>query len=440
MVRSLPPLRSKRLVTGAVIFGLFVIFDIALFGWLIVHSLSQQWIERALSETREEAEPLARELVDEAKKLGQEDLYVVVSATEQTQTFIRDVLTKKELVHRVEILDRDGNVVYKEESSDTPESGPTVKNFSTGELPAVMAPAIEDMELPIGDLGTLVVGLSEEELSKRTEGLRRDLIRQATLIGVLTLLLLAAAYVAIWKLFLRTRQLEGQAQEAERLAYVGTLASGLAHEIRNPLNSLNLNMQMLEEEMREAQAGGRSSSRLLALTRSELSRLERLATDFLSYAKPRTPELEELLAVDLLNKVAEVLAAECESQKVELVVEDLGESALVRVDRGQMDQLLLNLTRNALAALAVQAPPKTVRLRAQVSGAKVCLEVIDNGPGIPAKDREKVFDIFYSTRKGGTGLGLAIVRRIAQGHDADIEVLEATGGGAKFRLTLPRTG
>ena len=110
------------------------------------------------------------------------------------------------------------------------------------------------------------------------------------------MLLLISAYVVVWLVLRRSQRLEVQAAEAERLAYLGTLASGLAHEIRNPLNSLNLNMQMLEEEIDE-HGSAPTGKRLLSITRSELSRLERLVTDFLAYAKPRPLELEEVPAV-----------------------------------------------------------------------------------------------------------------------------------------------
>ena len=151
--------------------------------------------------------------------------------------------------------------------------------------------------------------------------LRKDLIRQASLIGILSMLLLISAYVAVWLVLRRSQRLEVQAAEAERLAYLGTLASGLAHEIRNPLNSLNLNMQMLEEEIDE-HGSAPTGKRLLSITRSELSRLERLVSDFLAYAKPRPLELEEVPAVRPLERMREVLAGEIQKRQVQIEIED----------------------------------------------------------------------------------------------------------------------
>jgi signal transduction histidine kinase len=290
--------------------------------------------------------------------------------------------------------------------------------------------------VPIGDLGLLHVGISRGELEERIAVLRRDLTGQASLIGAVTLGLLVTAYLAVWFLWRRGRRLEEQAAEAERLAYVGTLASGLAHEIRNPLNSLSLNMQMLGEELERA-APSSAHHRLLSITRGEIGRLERLVTDFLSYARPRPLELEETPAVALLEHALEVLAGEIQARRARVEVVDHSAGSRVVVDRGQMGQLLLNLAHNALAATEDSGRPPRLRFAARRDGARVILEIDDNGVGIPAADRERIFDVFFSTRKGGTGLGLAIVKRIAQAHGAEVAVHSAPGGGTRVSVALP---
>ncbi len=442
-------LTSRRLLIAAGTFAIFVVFDIALFGWLIFDSLSQREIEKVLLTTRAEAEPLARELEERARKLGQ-DLYVAVSVVEETRTYIQSFPTQREVIQRVEIRDRAGTVVYQEERvQELPDEISNLPRVETGDvrepLEVPLNPTeltLEEVEVPIGDLGTLIVGLSEQVLQERVGVLRQDLVRQTSLIGVLTLSLLLMAFAAIWILFVRARRLEEQAEEAERLAYIGTLASGLAHEIRNPLNSLSLNIQMLEEEVSRLPASGvarqpaGSQKRLLSITRSELHRLERLATDFLSYAKPRPLDLEEVPAVELLERVVEVMGGEIQDRGAVAKIEDLTGGARVRVDRGQVGQLLINLTQNALAACEGDQQA-VVRLVARPDGAGVALEVGDSGPGIPEEEQERIFDLFYSTRKGGTGLGLAIAQRIARAHDTDLVVDSRPGVGTNMRLLLP---
>lgn len=432
---------SRRLLIAAIVFGLFVVFDIVLFGWLIFNSLSQREIEEVLLETRQEAEPVARELAERAQQ-HDGDLFVVLSVAEETRTYIDNVLSQREIVRRIEIRDREGAVVYgpQWEQQDIPTEPSSVPRVETGKgsdglIPGAVGSGLDAVEVPIGDVGTLVIGVSEEEVQKRIGILRSDLTRQASLIGGLTIALLVVAFLAIWKLFQRSRRLEEQAHEAERLAYVGTLASGLAHEIRNPLNSLNLNMQMLEEEARESGIS-KSQQRLLSLTQSELARLERLATDFLSYARPRAVEHDDLAAVEVLDQVRRVLSAEAEAQGATISVEDDSQGARISVDPEQMSQLLLNLAKNALAAVEASSEGRVV-MRSLRRDAHVVLEVEDNGHGIADEDQEKVFDLFYSTRKGGTGLGLAVVQRIAEIHGGELEIDSEPEVGTTVRLVLP---
>jgi signal transduction histidine kinase len=214
------------------------------------------------------------------------------------------------------------------------------------------------------------------------------------------------------------------------------LAAGLAHEIRNPLNSLNLNMQMLEEDL-PATVATETGGRLLAITRSEIARLERLVSEFLAYARPRPLQLEETAAIDLLLSAREVLAAQLAQREVAVRIVDESEEASVRVDHEQIQQLLLNLLQNALTATETVSRRPVVTLFARREGSRVELEVRDNGRGIPPGDRDKIFDAFFSTRKGGTGLGLAIAQRIARAHGGSLRVDSELDFGTSFVLTLP---
>lgn len=452
---------SRRLLVGFLVFGVLVLGDLALFGWLIVRSLSQRELEKVLLETRHEAEGIATRIAGRATREGK-DLYTAIALERETQTYIDSVLRQRDIVQTVEIHDREGRLVLRssKEATERVPSAPPAATLSPEihPRPEVAAPQqVEqktyesrsnyDVAVPIADLGTLSIGISRIELEQRIAALRGDLTRQASWIGGVTFALLSSSYLAIWTLWRRGRRLEDQAKEAERLAYIGTLASGLAHEIRNPLNSLNLNMQMLEEEIGEARAGapGRSDSRrLLQITQSELRRLESLVTDFLSYARPRPLELEEIQAASLLEHTLEVLAGELQAHDVRTELADRSGGAWVRVDRAQMGQLLLNLAHNALAAMENSGRPPLLRMEARLElpgpgrpSHRVVLEVADNGVGIPREVQPKIFDLFYSTRKGGTGLGLAIVERIAKAHDGVLSVQSVPGEGATLRLSLP---
>ncbi|HEV8632216.1 MAG TPA: ATP-binding protein [Thermoanaerobaculia bacterium] len=437
-----PSATSRRLLWGSVLLGLFVLCDVGLFGWLLFRSLSEREISRVLLETRAEAETLAKQLAGRAREQGQ-DLYLAVATERETQTYIDSVLRQRDMVRTLEIRDREGKLVYQMQHRETvpvtPRLAPTVGS------PEV-APHYEekvsqrqytydvDMTVPIGDVGQIKIGISREELERRVQTLRHELIRQASVVGAVTLGLLLTAYLVIFWLIKRSRVLEAQAAEAERMAYIGTLAAGLAHEIRNPLNSLSLNMQMLEEDLAgDPRLGTR---RVLSITRGEIGRLERLVTDFLAYARPRPLEPRRLPAAALLDHARDLLAGQAAAEVVQLRVEDDAPGAWLEVDPQQLSQLLLNLVQNAFFACGERGCPGRVVLRARRDGGRVALEVEDNGIGIADADRERIFEVFYSTRKGGTGLGLAIARRIAAGHGGELEVESTPGAGTIMRLWL----
>lgn len=453
---------SRRLLIALMVFGVFLIVDIALFGWLIFRSLSQREIDKILLETQGEMQTLADKIAGRVVEEGA-DLYTAVAIETETLTYIDSLIQERELVTTVEIRDKEGTLVWRIDNRETQPSrtgdGRDLLGLSLGD-PELESDAsrvelsgddveretsvrrevvedLRDLEIPIRDLGSIQIGISQEELQSRAQVLRQDLIRQVSVIGGVTLLLFLTGYLGIWFLLRRARRLEEQATEAERMAYIGTLASGLAHEIRNPLNSLNLNMQLLQEEMGDC-APTPSGPRLLGITRSEISRLERLVTDFLSYAKPRPIECEEVTARELLEGAEAMVVAEARGRGARIVIEDRTEGLGLHVDPGQIRQLLLNLLQNALAATEESGRSPELRLSAETRGQHVVLAVQDNGVGISPEEKARMFDLFYSTRRGGTGLGLSIVQRIVRDHSGSIEIDSTPGEGTTVWVRLPR--
>lgn len=427
------------------IFGAVVLFDLFLFGWLIFRSLSEREIRRVLLETTKETEEIAKSIEEKALASGK-DLYTVVASERRIRDAI-DAVRETGFVREIKVFDHEGKLVIKVDTvhREVAPGGPGLDepewNLGSGEIPAP-PPELEDevdvrsVSVPIGELGTVFVGLSPEGLEQRIAELRSNLIGQAATIGLVTTALLVGGAVLIWLLLRRSRRLETEKAESERMAYIGTLASGLAHEIRNPLNSLNLNVQMLEEDLRE-KGDLEQNRKLISITRSELKRLDRLVTDFLSYARPRPLDRIEVRAVDLLVAAGEQLVGEANTQRTALEVEDRSGGATVLVDAGQMRQLLLNLTQNAFGAVEGTGRPARVVLAVERRGPQVDLLVKDNGVGIAPEDRDRIFEIFYSTKKGGTGLGLAIVQRIAQTHGGTVTVESHAGEGTTVRVSLP---
>jgi two-component system sensor histidine kinase PilS (NtrC family) len=273
--------------------------------------------------------------------------------------------------------------------------------------------------------------VSRIELSfERPDGQRRLLGMSASLLrgeqGA------APGAIVIFQDLTRIADMEEQLRRSERLGAVGQLAAGLAHEIRNPLASLSGAVELLSADLRAEDDGSR---RLAEIVRCETARLNRLVTDFLSYARPGPGELERVELVVLFREL-EQLWHSGEQEGVELRTRAAAGIA-VRANPDQLRQVLWNLVRNAAEAQPVDAEVRvSADLLADDAGrVEICVE--DRGDGICADDLERVFEPFYTTRPKGTGLGLATVHRIVEAHGGNLALNSAPGQGTTVRFTLP---
>lgn len=217
---------------------------------------------------------------------------------------------------------------------------------------------------------------------------------------------------------------------AERLAAVGTMAAGLAHEVRNPLNSASLQLTVLERRLARGD-GARATASTIAIIKGEIERLDRLVRDFLAFAKPSPLVPRPVSAGILIEAVAELIGPEAAAAHVAVstsVAPSLPDAA---GDPERLRQVLLNLTRNAIEAM--QGGGRLI-LRAKPGQDAVDLEVEDDGPGFA--DDLPVFDAFFTTKDQGTGLGLSLVHRIVADHGGTIRV-QSRPGRTCFTVTLP---
>jgi signal transduction histidine kinase len=229
--------------------------------------------------------------------------------------------------------------------------------------------------------------------------------------------------------------------QAEKLAALGKLSAGIAHEIRNPLTSIKILIHSL------ADPGATESSREkdLNVIESEIERVNKIIRQFLDFARPRPPALVPADARRLVDETLALAGYEIESQGVELEREDERDLPPVPMDREQMKQVLLNLILNAL-----QAMPGGGKLRIQTAlvgaeeGAQadraVEIRVRDTGGGIPAEIRNRIFEPFFSTKEEGIGLGLSVAQRIVEEHGGRIRVESREGQGTTFAVLLPLAG
>jgi signal transduction histidine kinase len=227
-------------------------------------------------------------------------------------------------------------------------------------------------------------------------------------------------------------------RRAERLASLGMMAAGLAHEIRNPLNAAHLQLALLQRRLARVDGpdldGAKAAGELIS---TEMQRLAALVGDFLQFARPQPLRLEAADLAVVARAVVALVEPEAAALGVDLAVDEEAGAATARaeVDDEKLTQVLLNLLRNAL-----EATGRGGRIRVSVTGdrASARLAVVDDGPGLPAPDAP-IFEPFYTTKQGGTGLGLAIVHRIVADHGGRVTV-DSRPGRTCFTVALPRIG
>jgi signal transduction histidine kinase len=233
-----------------------------------------------------------------------------------------------------------------------------------------------------------------------------------------------------------------EARRSERLAALGQLTAGLAHEIRNPLGIIKGSAETLDRKLASADPLARE---LAGYISGEVNRLNSIVTRFLDFARPAKLELRPQEIPPLVERALMAAQERWPEAKVRVEREFAGELPAVSLDADVFQQALTNLVMNAYEALAVDGTSDGT-LRVAVSPARfdgrrgVEIEIEDNGPGVPPELREQIFNPFFTTKKSGVGLGLAIVSKIVDDHRGSIRLVEprnAAGKGACFRVFLP---
>jgi signal transduction histidine kinase len=215
---------------------------------------------------------------------------------------------------------------------------------------------------------------------------------------------------------------------------IETLAAGVAHEVRNPLNSVQINLGIIERELADLVPDHEAHVFVvLRKIAGEIKRLDDFVSEFLRFARPPRLKLERLPIRSLLSDLAAFIAPECSKKGVGLSLELAGPETVL-VDGFQLKQAVLNLVLNALQATG---PRGRVVIRTWADPRGFAVAVGDDGEGMAPEIRDKAFKPFFTTREGGTGLGLPLVRRIVEQHGGTVEVTSAPGEGTTVTLLLP---
>lgn len=245
-------------------------------------------------------------------------------------------------------------------------------------------------------------------------------------------------YVMLVRDLTSTRAEAEETLESERLNALTLLAAGVAHEIGNPLNSLDIHLQLLGRKLRKLPPGDRKPlEENLSTAREEIQRLDMILKQFLHAVRPTTPHRERKDLHEILHETLKLLEQELESRKIAVQL-DLAESMPpAMVDPGQFQQAFYNLIRNAYQA--VPCDEGRITLRSRVNDFEYIISIEDNGTGISPEHMGAIFEPYRTTKSSGSGLGLLIVRRIIREHGGEIAIESEENRGTRVLIHLPRT-
>jgi len=237
-----------------------------------------------------------------------------------------------------------------------------------------------------------------------------------------------------WLGYRRIVRLQERARHAERLAELGTLTGGLAHELKNPLSTIQLNLQLLGEDLPHDSAYARLRNRL-GTVQKETARLRDILDDFLRFAGRMELQKKSVELTGMLEDLVDFYSPQAQLQRVFLRLNRPESRVVAQIDERLLKQAILNLMINALQAMP-EAGGEII-LSARQEDRSAVIDITDTGRGMNADTVRRIFDAYYSTKSGGTGLGLAIAKRIIHEHGGGIHVTSEAGRGSKFTIRVP---
>ena len=237
----------------------------------------------------------------------------------------------------------------------------------------------------------------------------------------------------------KKQELEAKLQQAEKSAVIGRLGSAIAHEIRNPLNYINLTLDHLRSKFApEDDERKVNFNKLTFQLKSEVARINQQISDFLNYSRPANVSLHPMDARPVIEDSLRIVEGQAAEQDIKIAVVEQEEVPEIMGDPEFLRSVFNNLFINAVQAMGQDGGNLNVRLSPDENPAFVRIEVSDTGAGIPQENLEKIFEPYFSTKETGTGLGLAIVLKVVELHDGSITAESVEGEGTKFTVRLPK--
>jgi len=242
-------------------------------------------------------------------------------------------------------------------------------------------------------------------------------------------------YAIIMRDITESRRTAEKTIESERLNALTLLAAGVAHELGNPLNSLNIHLQLMGRQARKLKGKERDElQHSIEICRGEINRLDSIVTQFLRAIRPSRPQLQPGNINTIVEEAVRFFSAEIEARDIVVETELRSDLPLLQLDRGQMKQAFYNVIKNSFEAMKRRG---ILRIRTDMDESHVRVSFIDTGGGMSAETLSHVFEPYYTTKESGTGLGLLIVRRIVREHGGELAIESTEGKGLTLAIRLP---
>lgn len=440
--------------SASVLLAIFIVLALSNY---YVNILQKSNVEAAVTLATEQARQLSREMLTILAERQTEDINSP-ELRERLRTKTEIILEMNKNVVWAAVVDGSGNRVIERSTGNeivvTPQALPE-GTYST-DIPSsggqqlqvtvtTKQPKLREIKYPVQiegrRLADVVLRVTEDPAFRKIEATSQQITLALIAECCVLLLFLIAVFVIISRLFNSQLRLVQRNAELDRMAYVGTLASGLAHEIRNPLSAMNVNLEVMREELVEPQADGLDrATKLASRVQKEVLQLNTILSSFLDFALPNR---ENLSAFPLTGVVKELVELHEEQMKQAGINCELSlpppEKTEIEADRRLIFQACRNVFVNALQVLTGSVK-KELRIAIEpLAHERFRLTVRDSGPGIRAEHLPQLFDVFFTTRKGGVGFGLAITRKIIEEHGGTITASNNPDSmGAVFTIELPR--
>jgi signal transduction histidine kinase len=228
-----------------------------------------------------------------------------------------------------------------------------------------------------------------------------------------------------------TRQIGRQLQTADRLSAISKITGGVAHEVKNPLNAINMHVELVKMKIERKDYDIEPHIEIIA---SEIERLNRVVKTFLDFTRPVELQLSEVPLDRFLQEIVDLAAPQAAAAGISISVAQQTDDVRLNVDADLLKQAVLNIVVNGIEAMKSGGE---LRLESAMNEDQAEIRISDTGPGIPEEMREKIFRLYFTTKQGGSGIGLAMAYRIVQLHDGSVDFISQPGAGTTFILHLP---